>query len=310
MVVQTGSILPSGEQFELRLGDQRAVVTEVGATLRSYTVAGREFLDTFAEGQMSPAGHGQVLVPWPNRIDGGRYTFQGHSEQVPLNEPEKQNAIHGLVRWLNWAPIARDAARIALGLLLHPQPGYPFLLALEQEYALTDAGLTVRISARNTGSTPLPFGAGQHPYFTIGTPRVDETRLRVPARTSLTTNDRGIPTGRAPVAGTNLDFREERLIGPLQLDTCFTDLEPDGDGRTRVSLCHPSGAPRLTVTLDAAHPFAQIYTGDTIADPEARRRGVAIEAMTCPANAFNSGDGLRTLQPGESFSASWSVSAS
>jgi aldose 1-epimerase len=306
-VVQTGSILPSGEQFELRLGDQRAVVTEVGATLRSYAIAGREFLDTFAEDQMSPAGHGQVLVPWPNRIDGGRYTFQGQIYQVPLNEPEKQNAIHGLVRWLNWVPVGRDAARIRLGLLLHPQPGYPFLLALEQEYALTDAGLTVRISARNAGTTPLPFGAGQHPYFTVGTPRVDETRLHLPARAYLTTNDRGIPTGRAAVDGTALDFREERPIGPLQLDTCFTDLEPDGDGQTRVSLCHPSGGPRLTVTLDAAHPFVQVYTGDTIADPAARRLGAAIEPMTCPANAFNSGDGLRTLQPGESFSATWSV---
>ena len=115
---RSGSVLPTGEQFELRLGDQRAVVTEVGATLRSYSVAGREFLDTFADNQISFAGHGQVLVPWPNRIDGGRYTFQGRSHQAPLNEPEKQNAIHGLVRWLNWVPAAHDAARITLTLRL------------------------------------------------------------------------------------------------------------------------------------------------------------------------------------------------
>lgn len=306
-MIRTGSFLPSGEQFELRLGDQRAVVTEVGATLRSYAVAGHELLDTFAEDQMSGGGHGQLLTPWPNRIDGGRYTFDSQIHQAPLNEPEKQNAIHGLVRWLNWAPIELDAARITLGLLLHPQPAYPFTLALEMAYQLTAAGLTVRIGARNDGLTALPFGAGQHPYFTVGTPRVDETRLRLPARTYLTTNHRQIPTGRAAVAGTALDFGDERPIDSLQLDTCFTDLMPDADGRTRVTLCHPGGAPRLTLALDAAYPFVQIYTGDTLPDAGGRRRGVAIEPMTCPANAFNSGDGLRILRPGETFSAAWSV---
>lgn len=306
--IRPASLLPSGEQYTLHLGDQGAVVTEVGATLRSYTVAGREVLDTFAADQMSTSGRGQALLPWPNRIDRGRYTFAGQTYQLPLTEPEAGNAIHGLTRWLNWVLVDQTPSRVALGLLLHPQVGYPFLLALEIAYTLTAAGLETRTTARNVGAAPLPFGAGQHPYFTLGVAPIDSLRLTLPAATYLPTNDRGIPTGRAPVAGTDLDFRAQRPIGPAALDTCFADLAADADGLVRVHLAHPSGAPRLTLTLDPAYAYVQVFTGDTIGDPAARRRGVAVEPMTCAPDAFNSGDGLRVLAPDETFTVHWQVS--
>lgn len=307
VVFRAASLLPSGEQFAIEHGGQRAVVTEVGATLRSYQVGGREFLDTFAPEELGGGGRGQVLAPWPNRIDRGRYEFGGRAHQLPLSEPHAQNASHGLVRWLRWTPLERAADRIVLGVLLHPQSGYPFTLALELAYSLGDDGLAVRTTARNAGATPLPFGAGQHPYFTVGTARVDDALLELPARTCLVTNDRMIPTGRADVAEAGLDFRAARAIGATRLDHCFTDLLPDGDGHARVRLSHPDGAPRVTLTLDAAYQFVQVYSGDTLPNPDARRRGLAIEPMTCPANAFNSGEGLRVLEPGQTFTATWSV---
>src|SRR3954471_3902144 len=85
-VFRSASLLPSGEQLALRLGDQQAVVTEVGAGLRSYAVAGQEFLDTYPAEQMATGARGQALLPWPNRIADGRYTFQGRSYQLPLSE--------------------------------------------------------------------------------------------------------------------------------------------------------------------------------------------------------------------------------
>ena len=302
-------ILPSGEQYELRHGDQRAVVTEVGGTLRRYQVAGRDFLDGFAAAAMPTGGRGQVLLPWPNRIAGGSYTFAGLSHQLPIGEPRHGNASHGLTRWQPWRLLARAPDRVALGLTIHPQSGYPFALALELAYALADAGLTVRTTARNVGTTPLPYGAGHHPYFTVGTPTIDAALLQLPAASRLTTDERLIPTGRTAVDGTPFDFRAPRPIGELVLDACFADLLPDPDGATRIVLAHPGGAPKLTLTLDAAYRFAQVYSGDNLPDPAARRRGLAIEPMTCPANAFNSGDGLLILRPGESHSASWSVRA-
>lgn len=297
---------PTGEQFEIAHGDQGAVVTEVGATLRSFSVAGLELLDTFAEGEMSDVCRGQVLLPFPNRIDGGLYEFEGQERQLPLTEPATNNALHGLTRWLDWTPLRQTASSVTLRRRLYPQDGYPFMLDLQVEYALSDLGLTVTTTAANAGNTALPFGAGYHPYFTVGTPTIDAATLKLPAGTHLETNDRLIPTGRAPVEGEDFDFREGRPIGGVQLDTCFADLIPDADGFARVYLTHPDGSPRITISMDPSHSFIQVYTGDTLAEQD-RRRGIAIEPMTCAPNAFNSGEGLRVLAPGESFASVWRV---
>jgi aldose 1-epimerase len=298
---------PTGEQYEIRHGEQHAVVTEVGAGLRSYRVSGHEALDTYGPDEMPTGGRGQVLLPWPNRIAESKYTFGGQTYQLPISEPRTGNASHGLTRWQPWRLLARADASVTLGLTIYPQTGYPFALALELTYALGDAGLAVTTAARNVGSGPLPFGAGHHPYFTAGTARIDAARLQIPAASRLATDERLIPTGRVPVAGTPYDFRAARPVGDLTLDTCYADLIPDADGATRITLAHPDGAPRLTLTLDAHYRFAQVYSGDNLPDPAARRRGLAIEPMTCPADAFNSGDGLITLQPGATFSATWSI---
>lgn len=301
-----GAYLPTGGQFEIVYGDQSAIVTEVGATLRSFTVAGREILDTFAADEMSDASRGQVLLPFPNRVDGGKYEFEGEEQQLPLTEPTANNAIHGLTRWLDWVPLSWTASRVVMCQRIYPQDGYPYLLALQVEYALSSFGLTVVTTATNVGDGPLPFGAGHHPYLTVGTPTIDAATLRLPARTYLETNDRLIPTGRAAVEGSDFDFREGREIRDTKLDTCFTDVIPDADGYTRVTLTHAEGSPQITVSMDASHGFIQAYTGDTLPE-EDQRRGIAIEPMTCAPNAFNSGEGLRVLASGESFTSVWGM---
>ncbi len=300
-------VLPTGVQYELRHGEQRAVVTEVGAALRAYEVGGRAFVDGFAAEAIPTGGRGQVLIPWPNRIAGGSYEFGGVRQQLAIGEVRTLNASHGLVRSANFAVIARDRAGVTLGLILHPQSGYPFALAIELDYRLGDTGLHVTTSVRNVGTSALPFGVGFHPYFTVGTPLIDETTCTLPAATALTTDERMIPTGRESVDGTSLDFRTPRPIGDTILDTCFTDLDRDAEGIARIVLAGPSGAPTLTLTLDKAFGFVQVYSGNNLPDPAMRRRGLAIEPMTCPANAFNSGEGLIVLEPGERFAATWSL---
>src|SRR5262245_17895433 len=146
-VFRPASFLPTGEQFAIRHGDREAIVTEVGATLRAFTVAGQPFVDGFAANAFITGSRGGVLLPWPNRIENGRYTFANQTQQLPIAEPGMGNAIHGLVRWANWSVIEQGVDRIALGYLLHPQTGYPFLLALDVEYALSDRGLQVRTHA-------------------------------------------------------------------------------------------------------------------------------------------------------------------
>src|SRR4051794_19805411 len=154
---------PSGEQFELRFGEQHAVVTEVGAGLRAYSAGGRELLDGYPADELASWGRGQQLLPWPNRIRDGTYRLGGRGLALPLNEPEHGNAIHGLVRWAGWTAAERASGRVVLEHVLHAQPGYPFTLELRVEYSLATDGLAVRTTATNAGAEPCPYGAGSHP---------------------------------------------------------------------------------------------------------------------------------------------------
>jgi aldose 1-epimerase len=294
---------PSGEQIELTHGDQRAVVVEVGGGLRAYSVAGRELLDAYpADGQIS-SGRGQVLIPWPNRIEDGAYEFDGEQQQLALDELEARNAIHGLVRWAGWKVGERDESRVVLEHVLHPQPGYPFRLGLAIEYALADDGLSVTTTATNLGPDPCPYGCGFHPYLTLGTPNVDSLVLTARARTMLTSDDRALPTGQAAVAGTEYDFTKPRAIGATRLDNCFTDLEREG-GVARVGLRAPDGG-GLRLWLDDAYGYVMLFTGDPL--PDVNRRSIAVEPMTCPPNAFRSGEALIRIEPGRSFTSTWGI---
>jgi aldose 1-epimerase len=298
---------PSGRQLQLASGAQRVVVTEVGAGLRSYSIDGDDILDGYAENEMCSGGRGQLLIPWPNRIRDGQYRFGGTHMQTPLTEPERSNAIHGLVRWANWQLDQRGLDRGVATYVLYPQTGYPFTLGLTVDYALSAAGLRVEVTAANLASEPLPYGAGQHPYFTVGTDLVDAAVLRVPAETVLEADDRGIPTGQSrSVDGTDVDYRKPRSIGAAVVDSCYADLERDGDGVSRVVLESPDGSPKLTVWMDESFRFVMVFTGDTL-EPARRRRGLAIEPMTCAPDAFRSGLGLQTLEPGQQSVSVWGV---
>jgi len=298
--------LPSGEQIEIRAGDQRVVVVEVGGGLRSYTVGDRNVLDGYGEAEMATAGRGQLLVPWPSRIEDGTYDFAGGRHQLPLTEPEAGNAIHGLVRWANWSVGAREADRVVMEHTLHPQPGYPFSLALSVEYSLSGAaGLRVATTASNVGREACPYGCGAHPYVTVGTETVDSAVLRAPGHTVLQVDDRGIPTGAERVEGTEYDFDRPRRIGTTKLDNSFTDLERGDDGLARVELLHPDGEPAISLWLDASYPYLTLFTGDT--QPSVDRRSLAVEPSTCPPNAFRSGESIVVLEPGESTRSVWGI---
>ena len=298
-------IAPSGEQIEIVHGDQRVVVVEVGGGLREYTLDGRNVLDGYGPDEMSSSGRGQVLIPWPNRIQDGRYSFDGQEHQLPLDDVEEQDAIHGLVRWGSWIAGDRAENRVVMEHALHPQPGYPFSVALSIEYELSDAGLRVRTTAVNRGPRPCPYGSGNHPYLALSESLVDSLTLRIPARTMLHSDERGIPVERLPVAGTDYDFRRPRPIGSTVLDHAFTDLERDEDGRARVELRDPEGGDERALWVDETHSYVMVFSGDPL--PDVNRRSLAVEPMTCPPNAFRSCEGLLRLEPGQSFTSTWGI---
>jgi aldose 1-epimerase len=296
---------PSGEQIEIAHGDQRAVVVEVGGGLRTYTAAGRDLLHGYEAGEMCRSGRGQVLLPWPNRLDQGSYEFDGRRHQLPLDDPEEQAAIHGLVRWAAWRVAEREPERLTMAHVIHPRPGYPFTLAVRIEYRLSDGGLRVRTTATNTGAEACPYGCGAHPYLTAGTPTIDPVILCAPGRTLLRSDERGIPTGSEPVAGTDHDFRRPAPIGATRLDNALTDLERDADGLAEVSLADPARESGPTLWADESYPYLMLFTGDPL--PDINRRALAVEPMTCPPNAFRTGRDLIRLEPGQSFTSTWGI---
>jgi aldose 1-epimerase len=298
--------LPSGEQFELTHGAQHATIVEVGGGIRTYSVAGRDVLDPYPAQSICDGGHGAALIPWPNRLGEGRYTFDGVERQLDLSEPARGNAIHGLMRWRPWVALEREPAAVTMGARLLPQPGYPFALELQLSYRLDEGGLSVACSAQNIGAEPCPYGFGQHPYLSPGAGRLDDCTLMLAARSTLVLDEQSLlPIGHAALTGGELDFNTPRALGGARIDAGYTDLVRDADGRAGATLKSPDGA-TTELWVDEHHTVLQLFTGDTLA-PARQRRGLALEPMTCPPNAFRTGDGLIRLQPGESLTTRWGV---
>ncbi|MGI8564412.1 MAG: aldose 1-epimerase family protein [Candidatus Dormibacter sp.] len=301
----TSRLSPNGAERRVSFGDQEAFVVEAGGALRDYRVAGRSYLDHFGPDEMSTAARGHILMPWPNRLRAGSYTFGGEQHQLPISEPDKRSALHGLVRWDTWQLLDAEPASVSVTHQLLPRDGYPFSLATTVTYSLSPQGLTVASEVFNNGSAALPFGAGFHPYFRVGAAPVDGWTLELPAERRLQLDGQGIPTGtEEELAGSDFDFRRPRLIGALKLDTAFTGLSRGDDGLARARLSASDGG-QLTVWMDAAFDHIMVFSGDVLPHPE-QRRSLAIEPMTCAPNALQEGT-ARTLQPGERWDFRWGV---
>lgn len=296
--------LPSGRQVEITHEGARAVVVEVGGGLRAYDVDGTAVLDGYAEHEMVTAARGQPLIPWPNRLHGGSYTWDGIEHRVPMDEPDKGNALHGVCRFRSWSVVEASEAAVTMGLRLHPSPPYPFSLDLQIRYELGPDGLLVETTTTNVGREDAPYAQGFHPYLSVGV-LVDEAELTVPGQSWLPTDEDQIPTGRAPVAESAYDFRTPRRIGELKIDYAFTDLIRDDQGRATLALA--AGDRAVEVWVDEGYRYLEVFTGDTVPQEERRRRGLGVEPMTAPPNAFVTGEDLLRLHPGETVTLRWGI---
>jgi aldose 1-epimerase len=305
MANETAQLDPTGRQFAIGSGAARATVVEVGGGLRSFRVGDRDVLDGYDAGEMANSGRGQVLIPWPNRLEDGRYEWDGETQQLAINEFERTNAIHGLVRFDGWTCAHATDDRVEMAHTLWPRPGYPFTLELRVTYAIDVAGLTVTTTTRNAGTVPAPYGAGQHPYLLPpANVSVDDCELSVPATRYFETDDRGLPIADRPVKDTPFDFTTSRPIGPLQLDTAFTDFTRDADGRAHVTLTGRDES--VMLWMDEGYPYVQVFTADTPPD-DGRRKSIAIEPMTCPPNALATGTDVVRLDPGDRITTTWGL---
>ncbi|HEY0188296.1 MAG TPA: aldose 1-epimerase family protein [Cellulomonas sp.] len=294
---------PSGRQHALVLADQLAVVAEVGASIRTYAVGGRDVLLPFAEDAIAPAYSGAVLVPWPNRLRDGQYTWDGTDHQVDLSEPDRRTALHGLVAHARFEKVAGTDTSVTLRHDLVPTPGYPFSLRTDVTYSLSEAGLRVQVATANLGGDDAPYGIGFHPWLSPGDATVDECTLRIDAGTQVTVDDRLLPTGTVPLTGA-ADRRTPQPLAGVALDDAFVDVVRDSDGLAWIVLASPDGHASAVWTDDSMDTW-QVCTGDGI--PRIERRGVAAEPMSCIADAFRTGDRLTRLTPGATRTVTWGL---
>jgi aldose 1-epimerase len=300
--------LPTGEQFVLETstssGDLQATITAVAAGIRTLSINGIDLVPPYAEDQTPPMGAGIVLAPWPNRIRDGRWTHDGVEHQLAITEPARANAIHGLLRYTEYTPIARERDSVTLSATIYPQLGYPYLLGTAVHYELVADGLKVTHYVENLGADAAPVALGSHPYLKIGGVPTGELTLRLNAASHIEVDDRLLPTGEVPVDDTEWDLRDGRRVGDLHLDDAFGEVASE-DGVVLHTLAAPDGR-TVSIWADDEFDYVQVYTSREFPGEDGDV-AIAVEPMTAPAEAFNSGRGLRWLDPGEEWQVSWGI---
>lgn len=304
----------TGEQYLLRRGSAIARIGQVAAVLREFSVAGTCYTETWQQDATPPLACGIVLMPWPNRVAGGQWRWEGAQRQLDISEPDRGNAIHGLLRYAPYLAESVSEDALTVRAAIYPQHGWPFTLDTAVTYALVDlagggVGLRVTHEVRNEGAGPAVFGCGAHPYLRIGDVPTDDLTLTIRAGSVFITDDRLIPIEKRPLTGDLAKLPGGARVAQLHLDTGFTDLEPGAGGRFEHVLTAPDGR-TLTLWAEADFRYTVVFTPDVFPDVDGGgvHRAVAVEPMTCPTDALNSGEGLITLGPGESWSASWGLS--
>ncbi|GAB2595284.1 aldose 1-epimerase family protein [Microlunatus antarcticus] len=298
----------TGEEILLQHGPYAASVVTLGASLRSLEHDGRPLVVPFHVDRIRPVFRGALLAPWPNRVVDGRYTFDGEEQQLALSEPDRGHALHGLLGWADWSVSSRADDTVTLTAELPPGSGYPHRIVLECVYALADDGLTTTVTARSL-SGRAPYGVSAHPYLTAGGAALDATVLTLPAdRYVETEGERLLPAGgRDVVEAPWPDFRTPTAIGGAQVDHAFTGLRREADGQARVRLEGPDGF-AVEMTWGAELAWVQVHTADR-PEPELDRAGLAVEPMTCPPDAFSTGEDVVVLDGDQRHTASWRISA-
>lgn len=299
----------SGRQLSIAAHGYEAVIASVGASLRVLRYAGRDLVVPFDADEVRPGYRGTTLAPWPNRIVDGRYSFDGATHQLPLTEPDRGQALHGLLSWAEFTDRVVEQDRVVLAAVIEPQSGYPFRVEVETEYRLDEDGLTQTVTARNLGADAAPWGTGPHPYLVAGEGGVDDWTFTLPASEVLTvTPDRLSPVAVEPItAHPEWDFRAPRVIGDVFIDHAFTELART-DGVAEVRLVTAAGT-GVSMSWDERCPWVQVHTADNPGADSIHRIGLAVEPMTCPPDAFNSAVDLVVLESGTAHSASWTIRA-
>ncbi|MDR2508938.1 MAG: aldose 1-epimerase family protein [Candidatus Ancillula sp.] len=302
----------SGKQYEISHTDSKgrvhtARITSLSAALREYTVDGLDVVTPFEADQLPPYYSGITLFPFPNRLEDGTYSFEGVEYQLPINELDKHNQLHSFSQYYDFATeLEVSKSEVSLRLAMPALTSYPFLTHFDVTYSLDDTGLSVAMEATNVGKTNAPCGFGGHPWFSCRG-NMDDASLQFSAESWVKANERLIPVEETAIPE-RFDFSEGRTLKGADFDDAFvkpTKLDESAPGVHQVLLTGADGHKTL-VWSDGNYPDWQICSGNGIPG-DLNRFGLAIEPMTCYANAFKTGRNLIVLKPGQSAGGTWGV---
>jgi aldose 1-epimerase len=285
-----------------------AQIARVGAALRYLAIDGLQLVEPGELGSLSPFCEGVIMSPWPNRIDGGKWVYQGRTLELPINLHEQQNANHGLLMDAAYDVVEQGESSVTLGALIHARLGYPFNVYTTVSYELVESGVKISHTAVNHSAADAPYALGGHPYFKIAGVATEDLFLRSDAETVLVVDERQIPTGTMPTAHSRFDMRSGVRVGDNFYDHDFTDLPRDAEGLAHTYLTAADGR-GFDIWQDAEFKHVVIFTPDFyFADlGQDKRYACAIEPQTAGPNAFNSGDDLKWLKQGQKYVATWGI---
>ncbi|MCB0661952.1 MAG: hypothetical protein KDC24_04385 [Saprospiraceae bacterium] len=278
--------------FNASTGNEIILTPEFGATILQVQLKGQPLLDTYPDPEALESlswARNSILIPYPNRIRDGKYSWKGNAYNFPINNKATANSIHGFIRnqpsSVESVDLSEDYAQIVCSI---PYDGnldaYPWPFTVTITYTISEEqGFEMEMMVENAGANEIPMGMGWHPYFTIGG-KANEWELSIPGSKKVEVDEKMIPTGQLS------DFEWDGPIGDLKIDTCFFVKSKE---LLEVNLS--AGDKKLLYWQDGhVWPFYQLFI-----PPD--RHCIAIEPMTCNVDAFNNKDHLKILGPGATF---------
>jgi aldose 1-epimerase len=297
-------LTPTGTRIALANGTARAEVGTLAAVLCSLRIGDIHLTEPIAADASPAFCNGTVLVPWPNRVRDGRWAYDGRMLQLDITEPDRGNALHGLLQFTEHEVREHTDASVALGAVVAPQHGWPFQLDSWVRFELLPDGIDVTHGVLNNGELPAPYATGTHPFLRVGDVPVGELTFTAPAASYFAVDDRLNPTGELAVTDTQFDLRQPRRVSELELDTAYGGLNTKD--RVSAVLAAPDGS-TVSVLQDDDWEYLQVFTTNSYPGPDGPKTAIAVEPMTAPPDALNSGQGLRWLEPGELWEGSWGL---
>ncbi|WP_300973883.1 aldose 1-epimerase [Sphingomonas sp. LHG3406-1] len=281
---------PDQTQVTLRAGELELELSpSIGGAIRNFRWLGGDspvalMRESHSDAESVLAMASFPLVPFVNRIRGGRFTFRGREVVLEPNLPGDISPLHGQ-GWLGPWTVESCGNQDAELRFVHRPGEWPWAYSALQIFALDEDGLSIRLQCRNDSDEPMPCGLGQHPYF----PCTAATRLDTDVRTAFEIDEHVLPTGEVPARG-RYDLSNRAVCGQ-GLDHGF------GGWGGQALLTDPAWPAPLRLSSPNAS-FFQLYSPESggifVAEPVTHANAALNEPEESWAKL-----GLRVLEPGE-----------